>query len=205
MLRLHAFGGLRLEGLQGPVTGAGARRRPLAVLAIIAASGARGITRERIVGILWPDGTEEQGRHALAQALYALRREVGVDVVEPGAAELRLNRAGISADVLEFGELLARGERAAALDLYGGPFLDGVYLSQAPEFERWVEDERARLAAQYRGALEREAVELGASGSPRRAAERWRALVALDPLAIEPRLRLMEALRVAGEPAAALD
>lgn len=205
MLRLYSFGGLRLEGPNGPVGGAGARRRPLAVLAVIAASGPRGVSRERLVGILWPEGTEEQGRHALAQVLYALRRDADADIVEPGAVELRLNPAVISADVAEFAALLARGDRTAALQLYSGPFLDGFYLSQTPEFEHWTEEQRTRLAARYRDALEHEAAGLEAAGAARRAADRWRELVALDPLATEPRLGLMRSLYAAGNPAGALD
>ena len=34
---------------------------------------------------------------------------------------------------------------ANAAALYDGPFLDGFYLTGAPEFERWVEAERATL------------------------------------------------------------
>lgn len=38
--------------------------------------------------------------------------------------------------------------------IYAGPFLDGFFLSDAPEFERWVDTERGFLARQYAGALE---------------------------------------------------
>lgn len=206
MLRLYTFGGLRLEGPQGLISGPAARRRPLAVLAVIAASGARGITRERLVGVLWPDVSEEQGRHALAQVLYSLRKDLGIpDLIEPGASALRLNRAVVTSDVGDFDEALARGDRATAIDLHLGAFLNGVYLTQAPGFERWAEEERARLAAQFRLALEQEATELELKGDPRRAVERWRELVTLDPLATAPRLRLMLALQAVGEGAAALE
>jgi len=205
MLRLHTFGGLRLEGSGGPISGPAARRRPLAVLAVIAAAGPPGITRERLVGVLWPEVPEEQGRHALAQVLYALRKDLGLpDLLEPAAPTLRLNRGLITSDVGDFGEALARGDRATAIDLHAGAFLDGVYLPQAPGFERWAEDERARLSGQFQRALDQHANELERSGDPRRAAERWRQLVALDPLATGPRLRLMRALEAAGEPASAI-
>jgi len=206
MLRLHTFAGLRLEGPEGLISGPAARRRPLAVLAVIAAAGSRGITRERLVGVLWPDVVEEQGRHALAQVLYALRKDLGLpDLVEPVAAALRLNPDLISSDVGDFDDALARRDRATAIDLYAGPFLDGVYLTQAPGFEQWAEEARARLASQFRKALEEEATALVRSGDPRRASERWRQLVSLDPLATGPRLELMRALEAAGEPAAALE
>ncbi len=206
MLRLHTFGGLRLEGPEGLISGPAARRRPLAVLAVVAAAGTKGITRERLVGVLWPDVSEEQGRHTLAQVLYALRKDLGLpDLLEPAAPTLRLNRGLITSDVGDFDDALSRGDRATAIDLHLGAFLDGVYLTQAPGFERWAEEERARLAAQFRRALEQEAIELERITDPRRAAERWRQLVALDPLATGSRLRLMLALQAAGEPAAALE
>ena len=34
-----------------------------------------------------------------------------------------------------------------ALELYRGPFLPGFFVADAPEFERWMEEERARLRA----------------------------------------------------------
>ena len=37
---------------------------------------------------------------------------------------------------------------------YAGPFLDGFHVSDAPEFERWLEEERAELARDYCAVLE---------------------------------------------------
>lgn len=39
--------------------------------------------------------------------------------------------------------------------MYRGPFLDGLYLRETPEFELWLKTERADLASAYAGALER--------------------------------------------------
>ena len=206
MLRLHTFGGLRLQGPDGLISGPAARRRPLAVLAVIAAAGSRGITRERVVGVLWPEVPEDQGRHALAQVLYALRKDLGTpDLLDSGTPDLRLKAGSIHSDVGDFLDAMARRDHAAAIALYAGPFLDGVYLSQAPGFEAWVEEERGHLTAQLRRALELEAVRYELAGDLRLAANCWRRLVGLDPLATAPRLRLMRALAEAGEPAAALE
>ena len=173
---------------------------------MIAAAGPRGTTRERLVGVLWPEVPEDQGRHALAQVLYALRKDLGIpDLLDSSTPMLRLHAGSIHSDVGDFLEAMARGDHAAAIALNSGPFLDGVYLSQAPGFETWVEEERGHLTAQLRRALEQEADALERSGELRRAADRWRQLVGLDPLATGPRLRLMRALDAAGEPAAALE
>ena len=206
MLRLCAFGGLRLEGPQGIVSGPAARPRPLAVLAVIAAAGPQGVTRERLVGLLWPDVPEDQARHALAQVLYALRKDLGLpDLLESSTSLVRLNRELIGSDVADAREALIKGDRAAALAVYAGPFADGFYLSQSPEFERWVEEERARWGGEIRRILQLDAAELERAGELHQAVDRWRRLVALDPLAAEPRLRLMRALEAAGDPVAALE
>src|SRR5689334_3210558 len=73
--RLVTLGGLRLERADGGVvTGAAAQQRALAVLAAIAVAGVRGVSRDWIVALLWPDSEEERARHVLAQLLYNLRR-----------------------------------------------------------------------------------------------------------------------------------
>ena len=90
MLRLFTFGGLGLVSDDGS---AAPRLRPprLALLAALAAAGERGMSRERLMAYFWPDSDETHGRHSLRQALYALRQELGVDVVESNGATLSLD------------------------------------------------------------------------------------------------------------------
>jgi serine/threonine-protein kinase len=144
------FGGLSLESGEALVA---PRPKPqrLALLAVLAAAGERGCTRERLVGLFWPEGDDERGRHSLRQMLYALRQETGEDLVE-AASSLFLNPKAISSDLAEFRAALATGDRRRAGAL-SGAFLDGFYLSGSPEFERWVEQERTRLAESAVAAL----------------------------------------------------
>ena len=204
MLQLRTLGGLELRGPDGPVTGAASRRRPLALLAVIAAAGARGVTRERLIGILWSDSPEEQARHVLSQSLYALRRGLGADELVLDTGVLRLNPAVIASDIAQFNDAIDAGDRSGAIAAYQGSFLDGFYLSGAPLFERWVEEERDRIAAKFHLALESEAEEVEASGNHARAAELWKRRVTSDPLATRPLIRLVRALDAAGERGAAL-
>ncbi|HEV7589284.1 MAG TPA: BTAD domain-containing putative transcriptional regulator, partial [Longimicrobium sp.] len=74
----------------------------------------------------------------------------------------------------------------------------------APEFERWVDGERDRLARAYAGALEALAAAAEAEGSALRAVEWWRRLTAHDPFSSRAALRLVRALDAAGERPAAL-
>ena len=57
------FGGLTLEGADGPVTGRPAQHRRLAVLALLAPQRAAMVSREQVVGYLRPDTHPERARH----------------------------------------------------------------------------------------------------------------------------------------------
>ena len=59
---------------------------------------------------------------------------------------LRLNPDRVWSDVREFETARQAGDLERAVELYGGPFLDGFFLTDAQEFERWVENERAGFA-----------------------------------------------------------
>ena len=196
MLRLEAFGGLRLTDAAGGQI-ATARRR-LALLALLAAAGERGLTRDKLVGFLWAESPGENAKHALEQQLYSLRRQCADDVVL-GPDPLRLNPAVVESDVADFQRLLTRGALAEAAALHRGPFLDGFYLSDAPEFERWVETERARLAAEHAGALYRLAREAGSAEHYTLEIAWWRRLASLEPLSERATVGLIHAFVAAGD------
>ena len=204
MLRLRTFGGLSLESDRGPLRGAAAQRRRLAVLAIVAEAGRQGVTRDRLLGLLWPEVDEARARSALSQALYALKRDTGEDQLVVGYDRLTLNETVVTADVTRFHDAVAREELTAAAELYTGVFLDGVYVDDAPGFEHWVDDVRLRLGRTAERALERLATDADRSGDHAAAADWWRRLTALAPLKTGAVLRLMEALAGSGDRAGAL-
>jgi DNA-binding SARP family transcriptional activator len=204
MLELRTFGGLSVAGHVTPPTGATTSRRQLALLVLLAASGERGLSRDKALAYLWPEGESERARHALNQTLYALRRTLGEDAVTSGGAELRLNPNVMIADVADFEAALRRGDRARAAALYTGPFLDGFFLDDAPEFERWTESERSRLAQRLSGAMQSLATEASARGDHQAAAEWWRRLAAAEPLNSRVALSLMTALVESGDRGGAL-
>lgn len=201
MYRLHAFGAPHLQGLQGQVPGTGPRR--LALLAAVCAAGPRGLTRDKVTGLLWPDAEPEKARHALAQTLYALRRELGVDVVT-GAAELRVDPAQLTSDIADFDAALARGEPGAALALYEGPFLDGFYLTGAADFERWAETERDRRWRQAIAAAADLAKHAETRADRSGAVVAWRRAAELDPASGRIAASLMQALVQSGDRAGAI-
>src|SRR5216117_915482 len=87
--RLRTFGGLSLTGESGPVTGAATQRRKLALLAVLATGGERGVSRDRLLTLFWSESDAEHARHALTQSLSALRRELGSENLVLGSADLR--------------------------------------------------------------------------------------------------------------------
>ncbi len=202
MLRLLTFGSLALEqrdGLSSP------RVRPqrLALLAVLAAAGERGVSRERMCGLLWADTDEARARHALRQALYALRQEIGADIVHTEPV-LRLDRGVISADVVEFRAALSAEDWARAATLATAPFLHGFYLPASPGFEHWVEEERVLLQADLARVLLVLARQATASGNHDAAVEWWHRLTLLDPLSGRFALGYLKALAAHGDRVGAL-
>jgi TolB-like protein len=205
MLRFRTLGGAVVEGETGPTGGAAAQRRSLALLALLALAGDRGISRDRLMAYLWPEVDPERAGHRLTQALYALRRDLQVGTLFLGSADLRLNAELIGSDVAEFTAAHRAGRLEQAVALYAGPFLDGFFLSGAPEFEHWVDNERAGLARDYAEALEALAAEAVARGDLEQAAEWWRRLADHDPLSSRVTIHLMSALAAAGRRADAIE
>lgn len=198
--RLETFGRLTLSGASSDLSH---QRRRLALLALLAASGEGGLSRDQLLAYLWSESTAGNARHSLEQLLHALRRALGESVFS-GINPLRLNSEVVASDITEFERALSRGSLAEAVALYHGPFLSGFYLEDAPEFERWTTTERARLAARYSEALGRLAGDAETAGD-HSASVRWRRLlVEADPVSSRSALALMRALVAAGDRTAAL-
>jgi Tol biopolymer transport system component/DNA-binding SARP family transcriptional activator len=204
VLRVNTFGRLHVRGASGVISGSAAQPRRLAILALLAAAGEQGLTREKVLAYLWTDTEEERARRGLNQALYALRQDLGSDDVFLGGHGLRLNPEVVSSDVGEFEQAIDRGRLEDAAASYTGSFLDGFHLPGAPEFERWAEEERAVLARCYAESLEKLAKRSEVKGDWPEAVGWWRKVAAQDPLNARVALCLMRALVAAGDRAGAL-
>ncbi len=202
VFRLRTFGGLWLERDHQRVGGASPRR--LGLLAAVVAAGEHGISRDRLLLLLWPDTTESKARHALAQTLYSLRRELGQDLIRSETAELLLDPEQLGSDLTEFLDAKARGHVERASTLYTGPFLDGFYIPGADEFERWAEIERSRLRELAIQAMEAAARQASDAGRLEDASACWRRLSVLAPLNSRVALGFMTSLAEAGDVAGAI-
>jgi TolB-like protein/DNA-binding SARP family transcriptional activator/Tfp pilus assembly protein PilF len=199
MLHLRTLGGLSVEGPSGPLGGAASQRKALALLALLAPGGPKGTSRDKLAACLWPESPGEKVTHRLTQLLYSLRRDLGVDDLFLGSAELRLNPDVIRTDLQQFTSALESGDFAAAARSYAGPFLEGFFLKDAPEFERWLDAERDRLAERYRAALETLAEEASRRGDRAAAAGWWRQLSRADPLHLPAAVNYLETLDAIGD------
>ncbi len=199
-LHLRSFGGLSLTREGSPAGLADSRRKPLALLALVGASGDRGVSRDKLAGYLWSESDPERARGVLKQTLYVLRKEFadGAELFL-GTTDLRLNPDAITMDLWEFERLAAAGDGAGAAACYTGHFLDGFHLSDAPEFERWVDEQRDRLARRMSALLERLALEASGRNLPREAADWWLRLTEHDPFDTRAVTGLLHALLQAGD------
>jgi DNA-binding SARP family transcriptional activator len=187
-----------------PLGGAAGQRRLLALLAALAVAGDAGLSREKLIGLLWPDAEEERARHSLTQTLYATRRAVGADDLFVSAGDIRLNRERITTDLQELDEAIEAGRSEDAVALYQGPFLDGFFLPGSAEFEQWSALQRARFEDRIVGALDRLADRAELEGDERAVVE-WRKRAAgIRPLDASTAVRVMTALAQVGDRAGAL-
>jgi len=176
----------------------------MSVLSVIAVAGERGVTRDKLTGLIWPEIPESEARHTLRDALYLLRGALGEAAIGRNGGLLRVNREHVWTDVGAFGDAIAAGNLEVAVELYRGPFLDGFYPRHGKDFELWVDATRKQLATQYQEALlslTRASEERADHAS---AAAWWRHLVVHDPLNTRFAIRLAEALVANGDPGNAL-
>jgi DNA-binding SARP family transcriptional activator len=204
MYRLNLFGSVSIDDESGPVTGRAVQRHRLALLGILAASRALGVSREKLISYLWPDSGTRRARHALADSVYRLNETLGGSAVLVVGDQLRLNGAIVICDVSMFRDAIAMGAWEDAARLYSGPFMDGFFLQGALEFEQWMELVREQLASEYGMALEALAGQRATSGDSAGAVAAWRQRATLDRYDSRVALRLMEALVAAGNRAAAV-
>src|SRR5919201_2174396 len=168
------------------------RRKTLALLAYLGAeSGLH--ARAALAALLWPETAGGDARSSLRTTLVDLRQVLGESALtatrEAGglAPSVALN---LDLQTLRQAQGLARaldgapGLRAQleqAVALYRGPFLAGLDVPDAPEFETWLEGQRTHWLGVAVELLERLATlqaDAGDVGAVQGTLERW---VALEP------------------------
>ncbi len=205
MFLLRLLGGVTLEGPSGPLRGRVVQRRRLALLALLAAAQPKGCSRDKLVGYLWPESDEATARRLLSDSVYVLRQALGENSLLTFGELLHLNPDVVSTDLTAFQAALEAEEFEQAVDLYGGPFLDGFHTGAGPEFDHWRDSESRRLADLYAQALESLAQRAEQSGDLVRAVLWWKRLAAHDPHNSRVAMRLIEVMAAAGDRGNALE
>jgi DNA-binding SARP family transcriptional activator len=180
-----------------------------ALLAFLAVPAGQMHPRDRLVALLWGDRSHDQGRTALRQALWVLRKALNT----PAAAGLVIDGdligvdpSAVRVDVAEFERAATTAapdelERAAAL--YRGEFLAGVAARETP-FEEWLTVQRERLGELALQSLARLLSHERKTGKLEAAAQTALRLLALDPLEESVHRVLMQTYMELGRRAAAL-
>jgi len=154
-LRLTTFGAASLSG--GPqrsdetiVFGPG---KPLALLAYLHCAPNHSASRDRLVDLLWSDGTAEAGQHNLRQAVWYIRQRLGDKAVSTRHGNVALV-AEVVCDRTAFVAAVENGDLEQGVALYAGDFLPGTPGQGANDFDEWADLERYRLRRVFTRAAE---------------------------------------------------
>lgn len=178
----------------------------LALLVYLALAPGRFSRRDTLLALFWPDADTAHARSALSRAVYVLREVLGKGVlVSRGDDEIGLARDVLGCDAVAFVESLERGDLEAAVALYRGSLLEGFYVRDLPDFERWLEEKRRDLADRFVEALEALARQATERGDTRSAVRWWKRLAAVDPYRGSFALGLMRALAADDDRAGAIE
>ena len=148
MIKFRVFGSLDLRGPKGEeILSVLSQPKRIALLAYLTLATPRGFhRRDKLLGLFWPEADQSHARNSLSQALRFLRRSLGEELIlTRGADEVGLDFDRIQVDALSFEADFRASDLEGAMELYRGHLLEGFFLSDCPEFERWLDEERVRL------------------------------------------------------------
>jgi TolB-like protein/DNA-binding SARP family transcriptional activator len=174
--------------------------KPLGLLAYLAVEGP-GVFQRRdgLLALFWPELDQHHARNALTQIVHRLRSTLGREaLLSRGREELAVSER-LVCDAALFERRLRAGEPREALELYGGPLLDGFHLPGVPAFERWLDVRRSGFVQ----AAEQAAVGLARqeeiAGNPAGAARWFRRALDVAPLRESIVFDLMRVLDLSGD------
>lgn len=146
-LRVVLFGPPCVTYLGAPVTVP--RRRTRALLYRLA-SQLEPVSRDHLCFLFWPDTTDAQARRRLTLLLSQLRRALPEpDMLCTTPTQIQLDEARVWSDLRAFRAcwtshpVCSADEWRAAVDLPQGTLLDGISTAGMPEFDAWLQQERA--------------------------------------------------------------
>jgi TolB-like protein/DNA-binding SARP family transcriptional activator/Tfp pilus assembly protein PilF len=180
----------------------------LALLLYLAANRGRRQRREKLAPLLWPDGSDEQARANLRQALFSLKDALGdgAPAVQADGEEVWLDEALIEVDAWRFLASDEAPDREAFEPEPGlsiGELADGFEFP-SEDFARWLATERVRMRDLACDRLARSAARLSAAARIDDAIRVNQTIIALDPVREDAHRALMTLHLAAGRRGAAL-
>ncbi|HSB02257.1 MAG TPA: tetratricopeptide repeat protein [Anaerolineales bacterium] len=197
-----------------------------ALLVYLTVEAERAHRRETLIGLLWPDCSEQAARHNLSQALFNLRLALGDHTAKPPYLLISRNaiqfneESDYSLDVQQFNgyfESMAENLSRESVDsttlltqletmvqLYRGEFLQQFFLGDSTEFEEWSIAQREILHQRLMKSLTT-LVDLYERQADYAAARRFALRqLELDPWREEAHYQVMRLLALEGQRSAAL-
>lgn len=196
-----------------------------ALLIYLACHREQAHTRDALIGLFWPDQSQESAQTNLRQSLSRLQSAIHNKTVDPpfvlvGREQVQINLAAdVRLDADEFQAArracavhgmapsvdcpLCLTHHRAAADLYGGDFL-AHFDCDSPEFDLWAEGMRAGLHQQALSTLDLLAAGYTAQGDHAAALQVLSHQLALEPWREEAYRGQMEILARQGDRAGAL-
>lgn len=212
MIRLRTLGSVDLRAADGSQIQSVLRQpKRLALLIHLALGTGRCgdapvyYRRDRLLALFWPESDEEKARGSLSQAVFQLRAALGRDtIVSRGDEEIGIAAGALWADACEFEEHCRAGRPEDAMALYHGELLPGFLVDDAPEFDRWLDERRSRVATCAATACASLASQAERAGKLALAVEWARRAISIQPFNEPAHQRLIALLDHSGDRAAAL-
>lgn len=206
MIDLRVLGTLAIQSRNGAAPSVGVTQpKLLALLLYLALAEPSGPqSRDSLMALLWPEADDGSTRHSLRNTLYGLRQALGEGaIVSRGEGYVELDRTAVRCDAVEVRALLAAQRWKEAFAGWTGDLAPGFHVTGAPEFERWLDEQRAAFRRAVADAGWRRVDEMEKSGEPG-IGETARRAWAIDPTNEAGTRRLMQLLDATRGGAAAL-
>jgi DNA-binding SARP family transcriptional activator/TolB-like protein len=148
--RISVLGTSSLRGHEGQLVHSVLQQpRRFALLVHLALESRSGpVQRDAVLGVFWPDKSQDNARGSLNQAIHYLRRSLGPDAIRTHADSVEVNAGVVSCDAAELLTASEEGRWAEAADLYAGELLPGYFDNvQSVEFEHWLDARRSTIRA----------------------------------------------------------
>ena len=126
-------------------------------LAVVLAARGDWVTRDQLIGLLWPELDDEAARRNLRKVLFRARRQPWFEGLETRVNALRWC---VDSDLRDFETAVAQADWERAVAAYSGAFCDGFEHKATESFIEWLRFERNRLVAAYRSAAARRLAQL---------------------------------------------